>query len=178
MTTYRCDENFYDHVKRVDPDPQPAFHKVASYDVDSLWLRPVEQQVSEEIELYRDEFRMILDDLIALPSDRPIIAEGAALMPEFVDPLRIDHGKMIWMVPTERFQRTHYELRDWRHDVLSACSDPNRGWENWMARDAAFAREVARQAHASSLELVIVDGSRSIDDNEAIVRAHFGLARR
>jgi hypothetical protein len=47
-----------------------------------------------------------------------------------------------------------------------------------MACDAAFALEVARQAHASSLELVIVDGSRFIDDNEAIVRAHFGLARR
>jgi hypothetical protein len=99
-------------------------------------------------------------------------------MPEFVALLPIDHGKMIRMVPTEGFQRTHYGQRNWRHDVLSACSDPNRGWENWMARDAAFASEVARQAHASSLELVIVDGSRSIDDNEAIVRALFGLARR
>jgi hypothetical protein len=99
-------------------------------------------------------------------------------MPEFVALLGIDRDKMIWMVPTEGFQRTHYEQRDWRHDVLSACSDPNRGWENWMARDAAFAREVTRQAHASSLELVIVDGSSSLDDNEAIVRAHFGLARR
>jgi hypothetical protein len=178
MTIYRCDEAFYDHVKRVDPDSPPAFHKVASYDVDSLWLRPAEQQLSEEIELFRDEFRMILDDLIALPSGRPIISEGAALMPEVVAQLGIDRRKMIWMVPTEGFRRTHYELRDWRHDVLCTCSDPDRGWENWMARDAAFACEVARQAHASSLELVIVDGSRSIDDNEAIVRAQFGLARR
>jgi hypothetical protein len=117
MLVYRCDDAFYDHVKLVTPDTQPAFNKIASYDADGLWLRPVEQQIAEEIELYREEFRMILEDLRALPTDRPIIAEGAALMPELLAPLGIPHYKMMWVVPTGAFQRSHYEQRDWRHDA-------------------------------------------------------------
>ena len=49
------------------------------------------------------------------------------------------------MIPTESFQRQHYSQREWRHDVLRKTSDPERAWENWMARDAYFGREVARQ---------------------------------
>lgn len=169
MTVYRCDDAFFEHAKRLDPGTQPVFHRLARASADETWLRPVQQQIDEEMELYREEFPMILKDLIALPDDGPIIAEGAALLPELLQPLGIDRQRMLWMVPTEAFQRHHYGQRAWRHDVLRECADPERGWENWMRRDAGFAREISRQANARDLALVTVDGARSIGEIAADV---------
>lgn len=87
MTVYRCDDAYFDHAKIATPDRQPTFHLLVNLDTDGLWLRPDPQQISEEIKLYREEFPMIIADLHALPDDRPIIAEGVALMPKLVAPL-------------------------------------------------------------------------------------------
>lgn len=175
MTIYRCDDAFPDHAQIVDPDTHPTFHRLINLNTDDLWLRPVTQQISEEIELYREEFPLILDDLLALPSDSPIIAEGAALLPDVLAPLDIAPQRMLWMVPSEAFQREHYEKREWRHDILRDSSDPDRAWQNWMSRDAGFAREVTWQAKDHGLRSITVDGTRSLDDNDNLVRTHFNL---
>ena len=39
--------------------------------------RSVEQQVTEEIALYREEFPLVLDELLHLPQSKPIVVEGA-----------------------------------------------------------------------------------------------------
>lgn len=169
MLVYRCDDAFYEHANRLDPESQPVFHRLAQAPVDDIWLRPVQLQIDEELELYREEFQMIIEDILALPPERPVIAEGAALMPELIHPLGIARRRMLWMVPTAAFQRHHYEQREWRHDVLRECSDPERGWENWMARDTGFAQEITRQAAVHDLRLITVDGSRSLDEVHANV---------
>ncbi len=175
MTVYRCDDAFFEHAERLTPETQPVFSRLVQMSPDEIWLRPVQQQVDEEIELYREEFPMILEDLLSLPSDRPLIAEGAALMPELLHPLGIAAHRMLWMVPTEAFQRHHYGQRAWRHDVLRECSDPGRGWENWMHRDAGFAREIARQASERDCRLITVDGSRSLSETHADVTVWLDL---
>lgn len=173
MTVYRCDDAFYEHAKIVTPESHPTFHRLIHLDTDGLWLRPVEQQISGEIALYREEFPMILDDLHSFPPDAPIIAEGAALMPDFVASLGIHPQRMLWMVPTENFQRKHYKQRGWRHGVLRQSSDPGQAWEHWMSRDAGFAREVTLQADRFGLPIITVDGTRSLDQNYESARAHF-----
>jgi hypothetical protein len=175
MSVYSCDDRYYDHIENITPLEQPVFHRLAQATPDDIWLRPVEQQISEEIELYAEEFPLILDDLLDLPSDHLTIAEGAALMPDFLAPLGIRHDRMAWMIPTESFQRYHYEQREWRHDVLQSCSDPARAWENWMSRDAGFARVVQRQATRNRNHLWITDGARAIDDAVRQVTTHYGL---
>lgn len=176
LRIYRCDDAFYEHEK-VITEQQPVFHRLTHATTDEIWLRPVEQQIAEELEIYREEFPFILADLEALPNDRPILAEGAAPLPELLVAHGIAPDRCIWIVPTEEFQRHHYAQRDWRHSVLADCSDPERGWENWMARDAGFARTVADQATTLGFRLIVVDGSHSISENEAIVEKHLGLSR-
>ena len=174
LRIYRCDDAYYVHEKLIT-EQQPVFHKLTHTTTDGVWLRPVEQQIAEELEIYREEFPFILADLEALPNDRPILAEGAALLPELLATHGITPDCCIWIVPTEEFQRHHYAQRDWRHSVLADCSNPEHGWGNWMARDAGFARAVADQATTLSFKLIVVDGSRSIAENEAVVEKHFGF---
>jgi len=71
-------------------------------------MRPVEQQGVEEMTLYREEFPLILEELLALPRSEPHLAEGAALLPACVLPFLLEPQRAIWIVPTAEFQLHHY----------------------------------------------------------------------
>lgn len=171
---YRRDDAYFRHQEPITPEGQPVFHRLSRATCDELWMRPIPRQVEEEVTLYREEFPFILADLAALPADVPVIAEGAALLPELVAGLGVPPQRAIWIVPSEAFQRAHDARREWRHDVLSACAGSAQAWQNWMARDAGFARFVAADAQARGFRVLTVDGSRSIDDTLGLVRAWFG----
>jgi hypothetical protein len=161
----------------VDPIEQPTFHRLAQMAWDEVWMRPVEVQVAEEIACYREEFAMIVDDLLALDRSRPVIAEGAALLPDLVCGLLPDRSRAVWVVPTESFQRQHYTLekRPWVKDILRHCQDPTQAFANWMDRDVGFAEWVARRARELDLEVLMVDGQRTIRQNAGLVAQRFGL---
>lgn len=175
LTVYRCDDAYYQHANLITPERQPTFFRLAHASCDQLWMRPIEQQVSEELELYRGEFPLILADLKAMPAGSPIVAEGAALLPELLAGINIESRRAVWVVPTEPFQRDHYVNRAWRHDVLERCTDKERAWQNWMARDAGFATSVAHDTRTRKYRILTVDGTRTIGDMAHSIETHFGL---
>jgi hypothetical protein len=175
MTAYRCDEAYFRHQTLITPERQPVFSRLSRASCDEIWMRPVPRQVDEEIALYREEFPLILADLAAFPTNQPVIAEGAALLPELLESLGFHPRRALWIVPTEEFQKTHYSRRPWRHDVLAACTNQEQAWRNWMARDAGFARVVAEQSRERRYQVLTVDGTRTIQDNARAVEAWFRL---
>ncbi len=177
MRAYRCDEAYYRHQESITPDEHPVFSKLAHASCDELWMRPIPQQVADEIELYREEFPLILADLARFPTTQAVVAEGAALLPELLDRLGVRRRRAIWIVPTERFQWEHYARREWRHEVLAGCADKERAWRNWMERDAGFARVVALEARKRGHRVLTVDGARSVEDTARAVGAWFGLGQ-
>ena len=172
---YQCDAWFDTHQQRAQPDRQPLLYRLAGMSCDEIWLPPVAAQIAREIAIYREEFAMILADLQALPRTQPILAEGAALLPALVVKQLAQLRHAIWITPTPAFQRFHYAQRPWIHDVVRTCSDPVLAFDNWMARDEAFAQVVNEQAMTLGLPLLIVDGSRSLLENMAFVEERLGL---
>jgi len=173
---YRCDEAYYEHCKIITAERQPVFHRLTHLSSEDLWMRPVAQQVAEEIVLYREEFPLILDDLLAYPHTQLVLVEGAALLPECVYPLLSHPGRAIWIVPTGEFQMHHYRQRAWAKDVVKACHDPEQAFLNWMQRDIAFAHHVRREAAQRALPLLVVDGQRSLLENIVWAEQHLSLS--
>jgi hypothetical protein len=175
--SYNCDDAFGRHAKQVTLQAQPTFFRVTHMAWEALWMRPVDVRVQDAIRVYHEEWGMIIADLLALPSDLPIIAEGAALLPALAHGVVADLRQAIWVVPSEAFQREHYPQRGaWVQEILHQCTDPEQALRNWMDRDVAFASWVSEEARQRGLELLAVDGARTIDEYAAIVEAHFGFA--
>lgn len=172
---FNCDAAFANHLQASDPREQPTLHRLRKMTSDEIWLAPVAEQVARVITIYQEEFPLLLADLRALPTERPILVEGAALMPELVaqDPPRARQSA--WIVPTAAFQQRHYAKRPWVSDVLKRCSDPQQAFANWMARDAAFADYVAKATQKLALPLLCVDGSQSIEENSRWAAIELGL---
>lgn len=175
LTLYNCDEAYFRHAKRITPEGQPTYFRVTHLSWEEIWMRPVDQQIAEEIEVYREQFPFILGDLLALPASQPILAEGAALLPEFVAPLLTDAHRAVWVVPTAEFQRYHYSQREWAKEIAKTCSDPARAFENWMQRDIGYARHVRQAAENRGLDTLVVNGERSIAENTAWVKVKYRL---
>lgn len=176
LRVYRCDDAYFQHQAVVTPEAQPVFSRIAGASCDELWMRPVNRQIEDELALYREEFPLILADLVGPMEDGPVLVEGAALLPHLLERIGVDRRRAIWIVPTEAFQRRRYAERAWRHDVLASCSNPARAWENWMARDAGFGAAVARSAAGRNRAVLVVDGGRSVAENTRAVEAWFGLS--
>lgn len=172
---YRCDEAYFEHATIVTPEQQPVFHRLIHLSSEDLWMRPVEQQTIEEVALYREEFPLIVEDLLALPRTKPILAEGAALLPECVRPLLLYPRQAIWIIPTREFQIHHYMHREWAKDVVKACTNPEQAFLNWMQRDIGFAQKVREEAAQRALQVLLVDGQRSLLENRELVQHQFGL---
>jgi hypothetical protein len=119
---------------------------------------------------------MIVAELTGLPVDRPVIAEGAALLPALVHSVLAEPRRAVWLVPTEPFQIAHYSQRraviDW---ALDGCTDPEQAFRNWMARDAAMGRWISAETARLGLSLLTVDGACTLEESAVTVAAPLGL---
>lgn len=172
---YRCDEALDGHLRRVTPVGQPLMSGLASKSWNEIWMRPVEVQIREELAFYREEFPLILDDLLALPAATPLIIEGTAVLPELVAPLLPTPRSAVWLVPRADFQREHYARRPWIADILAQCDDPPLAFDNWMRRDSGFADIVEAQATERALWIRRIDGTVSIEAMTTLVATWLGL---
>jgi len=170
---YRCDDAYPVHTERATPDEQPLLYRFARMSWDEIWMRPVHVQVKDEIAVYREQFPLILDDLARL-APGPVIAEGAALLPEFVAEVLTDSWRAVWVVPTADFVWTRYRQRgEWVDGILQQCGDPEECFRRWMERDIAFAEHAAAGAAARGWRVIWVDGSRSIQEHAQEVAEWF-----
>lgn len=172
---YKCDDYMWNHIDIGVSRNIPIMHKLKNLRIDELWLRNIEEMVDDEIEFYNEEFSIIEEELLLLPRDKNIIVEGAAIMPQIVAEKYIERDKYICIVPTREFQLEKYRLRKWIRDFLKGYSDSELAFSNWMDRDSKFADIVKEYSYTKGFEVLIVDGSKSLEENVISVLKHFNI---
>jgi hypothetical protein len=175
---YHVDEAFEEHRQRVTVAKQPMLHKWADTPWSALWMRPTDVLLQETVACYEELFDMVLEDLPSLSGRKPILVEGACLLPYRVDEVLSRREQGVWLVPTERFQRAwHSGGGTWAEGVLRECDAPEQAFRNWLDRDVAVARWMLEQARGLGLICIEVDGRRAVTENARIVAGHFGLVK-
>lgn len=172
---YHCDDWFGDHRQRACPEKQPTFHAISRLRGDDLWLRPVAEQIATEIAFVGEALALALEDLAQMlaADSRPILFEGAPALPHLLQPLLPHPQQAVWLIPTESFQRRHYAKRPWVPGQLATTSDPELAFDNWMRRDAGFARWLEAQVTNHDMRWIRVDGSLSIAETVAWVMEQY-----
>jgi hypothetical protein len=176
LDAYHCDEALAGHQPYLDPELQPTLIKWTTSGCDDLWMQPRELLLAEAMACYEEHFALVISDILALPHNTPVLAEGTCLLPGLVNGVTTGTHQAIWMVPTEGFQRLHYPQRGpWVQAVVSQCSEPQQALRNWMERDVAFAKWVTSQTRRLGLSQMTVDGQRSIAENAELAAQHLRL---
>ncbi|WP_344658444.1 hypothetical protein [Catenulispora subtropica] len=145
-----------------DPDPE------------TVWVHTTaEDMAAETLAGFPVRFTWALDDLRALSSGRPILAEGWGLRPELVAPLLDTPRRMVVMVPTEEF-RSHQLATLPRAGAMGGrFSDPDRAQANRIGRDRLVGEDAAHRAAVLGIRVLRVDGSRDAESIADDVADHF-----
>jgi len=104
-----------------------------------------------------------------------MVAEGAAFLPKIMNKIGISQTNYICMVPTKQFQYEKFSKRPWVPHYLRGCSNKELAFENWMQRDYLFASAVLEDAKKLGYHTLVVDGTKSIDENYLMVEKLFDL---
>jgi hypothetical protein len=171
---YHLDEHWESHKARAHPEQHPIFFEISRLTGESLWLRPLEEQIEREPKFVEDMYPLIIEDIEAFVTKdaRPLLVD-ASVVPRNIATLIPSKKHIFYLIPTEAFQREMYAKRASIAPTLAKTSNPKLAWSNWMARDVAYARWLESQVREQGFSMILVDGSLSLEETAEIVGEHF-----
>jgi hypothetical protein len=170
LTAYHYDY----HDARGHFDRRIARGEPVERDPDRKWVhRAPAEMVADALANFVLRFEWTLDDLRALDSPRPLIAEGWGLRPEFVVPLLDSPRRMIVMVPTDEFRHYQAATLPRAGSVTQKVSDPERAQRNRLERDRLLAQDAVAKARELGVRVLEVDGSQDAEEVADAVADHF-----
>ncbi len=176
LQRYDTDEAIQEHGRRTPPAERPFAAAFAKMDMDERWVNRSPQTMLETFHFYRGEcFDRIVEDLLEIPSDRRVVAEGFRLLPNLVKPLLQTIDQSVWLIPTAEFRRAAFESRNGLWTIAGKTSDPERALANLLARDGLFSDRLKDETKSAGLPSIEVDTSMSEDALFDQVVRQFGL---
>jgi hypothetical protein len=176
MVVYDSDAALRDHARRSDPATDPLLHAFLAMDMDERWASRSPQVMLQTFHGFAGEgFHRIVEDLLTLPTDRLILAEGFRLLPDVVAPLLRDLHQAVWLLPTPSLRRAAFDARGFTWEIPNRTSDPERALASLLDRDALFTRQVGMAARKLGLPVLKLDIGVSLDEATERVRASFRL---
>lgn len=142
---------------------------------DQIWLREPAAMAEEEWSFYEEIFPYLRQYLVE-NQDKPIVLEGAGLLPHLIKSLNMDLYYLS-MTPSADFQKEQYAKREWVPYVLQNSSNPQLAFDNWMNRDILFAQWCRKESESLSYPHLLTDGSRTIEEMTEKVAQIFSLSR-
>jgi hypothetical protein len=174
---YATDEVMPDHATRSTPETCPFLHAFMAMDMDERWVNRSPNVMLETFHWFRGEgFRMIIEDLLCLPKEVGVIADGFRLLPYLVKPLLAEHRHAVWLLPTPTFRQAVFESRgglQW--GFIGKTSVPERALHNLLQRDAMFTCRLYDEAKHLEMNTIQVDTPMTVDDLTSRVTKVFEL---
>lgn len=119
------------------------------------WARTPDVLVDDFLDYAREQFELVVEDLLGYPTSPPIVVEGPQLLPELTG------GQAVFLVPTPVFQRGALQRRH-----------PSRR-PQIVERDLMLAQVIREQANELGRAVVEMDGTLDADALVARLEALF-----
>lgn len=161
-----------DHRRRAGSKPGDRDESM-----DERWLHPAPDALARrDIASWTALSGPVIEDLLGLPTGRPIVAEGPTAFPWWVAPLLREARQAIWLLPTREVHDAVLARR-YRDDPSGSSaaktSDPVRAGRKIVERNELMAARIAASCEQLGLRSVRVDGSLDLDDTLALIEEHF-----
>lgn len=179
VLVYDGDRAELGYVHRCDPQRQPYLWALLRTSREDRWASRTAEEIFHAMpSLHGETFGFVLDDLLALSADRPVLVDDFRTLPREVAPLVTRPEQAVFLLPSPEFRARALGTR---------FADPARARANWgdgdhaaalakrLARDRLWDEEVRRQARELGLPVLPVDGSRSVAELAAELAAMFRL---
>ena len=166
LRVYSTDDVMVDHARRSSPEECPLLHSFMAMDMDERWVNRSPKTMLETFHWFHGEaFKLIIEDLLLLPRNPGVVAEGFRLLPRLVKPLLSEPNRAVWLLPTPEFRQAVIENRggsEW--GFLGRTSDPETALRNLLERDRMFTANLREETVRLGLHAIEVDTRMTEDD--------------
>jgi len=164
-----------DHDSRFTPQEAPLLSRFKAMDMDERWVNRTPETMLESFHWFQGElFGLIVEDLLRLPPEPGVIAEGFRLLPRLVKPLA-EPGHAVWLLPTSEFRRAAFASRGSLCEIAGKTGDPERALGNLLERDRMFTGLLYEETRRLGLPAIEVDATMTEHDLTERVTEVFGL---
>lgn len=176
LTAYHFDyQNVHAHYDRRLARAARAGEPMLDPDPEDMWIRHTPAEMAAQVLAdFRTDFDWVLDDLRALVSGNPIIAEGWGLRPELIADLGLA-DRMLIMVPTEEFRAYQLRTMERAQAIYTPVSDPEKAQRNRLERDFLITADAVASARKLGIPVIEVDGSGDAESVADTVATEFRL---
>lgn len=165
LQLYATDDVMQDHGSRTTLEESPLLSRFIAMDMDERWLNRSPEMMLETFHWFRGEgFKLIVEDLLGLPTDVPVIAEGFRLLPHLVEPLLAAPGHAVWLLPSPAFRRTAFESRGGLWAIAGKTTKPEKALSNLLERDRMFTDHLRQETTRLGLSAIEVDAALTEDN--------------
>ena len=176
LRIYSTDAAIGAHAARLSRAAAPLLDDFRRMRMDERWVQRDPVTMFETFPWFHGEgFEFVIEDLQALATSGVVLAEGFRLLPDLVRPHMTNPQHAVCLIPTPHFRRAAFRRRSPREAFWLRTSDPQRALANLLERDRIFTDAVATDAARHRLTTLVIDGSRSIEDEADELAASFEL---
>jgi len=177
LRVYATDDVMAEHARRSTSEDAPLLYRFMAMEMDERWVNRSPGTMLDSFHWFRGEgFSLIIDDLLRLPREPAVIAEGFRLLPRLVEPLLSERAHAAWLLPTPGFRQAAFEGRGMAESgFLARTSDPDRALRNLLERDRLFTDVLRAETVRLELPAFTVDPTSSEHDLARRVAEGFGF---
>jgi shikimate kinase len=169
---YDYDRRDLPQIKRL-AQSNLTYQAFLTASVEERWVRPEPEELLQlTLQAFRDRFPLVIEEILDLPREPMVVAEGHGFIPELVAPVLLSKHQAIWLVPAEEFKKDSMKRRN-KPSFRSKTSDPERATRNVFMRDMLLAELVKAQVRMLGLTVYEIDGSQPAGEIATLVEQHF-----
>ena len=173
FTVYHCDEYLGKHMEKSNAQEHPNLSRKVSFN-DILSMK-VEEYLNWSMDVFNEEFEMILEDLDKLSDGKPILVEGVNLLPKLIKDEITDINHAVWLVANEVFYKKHQMQRNEMFERVKECSNPEQALHNYINDDLAFGKHILKDTKRLGLKVMEVENESDIMKYVEVVSSYFNL---
>jgi len=148
LQLYHVDHRVWVHEPRMPPT------EFSALSMDERWVEAEpERMLGWFVTTSRHRFRLVLEDMRALPDEPACIVEGPQLFPTSVSAVLREPDQALFLLPDPEEMRERLQARG----PMKGTSDGARARQNAVARDLLIAQTIAREARELRLPTLAVD---------------------
>jgi hypothetical protein len=176
LRLYATDAVMAEHDGRITVRDAPFLGEFKAMGMDERWVNRSPETMLETFHWFRGEgFGLIFEDLLRLPAEPGVIAEGFRLLPHLVKPLLTTPDHSVWLLPTPEFRRAAFVSRGSLWEIARKTGNPEKALHNLLERDRMFTGRLRQEAHCLGLPVIEISTAMTEDDLARRVTEAFGL---
>jgi hypothetical protein len=160
LRLYSLDARTYEHASRLPPEPRT---------LDEIWVDTTPAELADWFENHaRRRFPLVVEDLLAIEDEAPVVVDGPQLLPELVAPLLPSPRSAVYVVAPPKMQAPLVQARG--SGIATRVRDPELARANRLARDEELVRRLRMTTAAHGLTLIEV---ADVTETLPAVEGHF-----